>query len=149
MTDYVVGVKDSGSKKLISTTTTSTGANEGDIALLNSSKQIDSSLLPSSVIPVWSKQSLTINAGNTGSSFDVSDSSFIKYYVLCEGNGTVYAFEMNLFVSGAGTPLDIVTNKIGAMNVTVQSVVDLNGAHIDITNNEAYNIDVTITYLGN
>jgi len=103
------------------------------------------------IVP-WGKETFQVDASDTESSLDIgSGADFVKYIVLAErisGGTEAKAFEMNVHDIG-GSPLDTISNIIGVMNLTVDSVVDGNGIHIDITNNEVYNINITITYTSN
>jgi len=99
-------------------------------------------------IPVWNKQVLSVAAGATELSTEIVGASFVKYFVLAEGNSNAYAFEMNVF-NASGNALDSISNKIGSMAVSVVSQIGVQGPYIEITNNELYNITMTITYMGN
>ena len=105
-----------------------------------------------SFTPQWAKETFTVNASSTISSLDINgDANFVKYIFLAQrisGGTNNYAFEMNVHDVG-GSTLDTISNIIGNMSLVIESVVDVNGIHIDITNNEAYNIDVTLTYMSN
>lgn len=101
--------------------------------------------------PQWAKETIVVNASATESSLDISSANFVKYILLAErisGGTNSYALEMNVH-DASGTPLDTVSNKIGIMSLAITSVVDVNGIHIDITNNEAYNVSITLTYMSN
>ena len=102
-------------------------------------------------VPQWSTETFTIATGNTGNSMDIAGSSFIKYFLLAErvsGGTNSYAFEMNVF-DASGSLLDTISNKTGSMLLAVVSVVDVNGIHIEITNNTVYDISVTLTFMSN
>jgi hypothetical protein len=101
---------------------------------------------PSTIVPIFKKETISIPNGTANQSLNL-DTSFVKYYVLCQGNGNAYAFEMNVFRTSNGV-MDIVTNKLGFMNVTVVSLKNVsNEIRIEIFNNENYNIDAEIVYM--
>jgi len=102
----------------------------------------------SAASPVWNKEIISISAGITESSSEIVGASFVKYFILAEGNSNAYAFEMNVF-NASGNALDSISNKIGSMAISVISQIGIQGPYIEITNNELYNITVTITYMGN
>lgn len=97
---------------------------------------------------VWLKETIEIAAGTTGSSLEISGSNVVKYFMLAEGNLEVYSLEMNVFTS-IGNIFDSVSNKFGNMDVTIESVLDTDKIHVDIANNEAFDIIVTLNYLRN
>jgi hypothetical protein len=101
---------------------------------------------PATVVPIFKKETITIPQNTANQSANL-DTSFVKYYVLCQGNGNSYAFEMNVFRTTSGV-MDIVTNKLGFMNVTVVSLKNVSDEiRIEIFNNESYNITAEIVYM--
>ena len=145
----IITVKDSGKKKLVEIIDKSTGVlDAGKSPVTGLDGKLDVSLMPSGFVPFWNKETIILAPGATQSSSDIADGNFVKYFLLGEGSASAYAFEMNLFKAN-GTPLDIITNKIGLMNLAVNSVIDINGMHIALTNNESYTVTVTLTYMSN
>lgn len=103
---------------------------------------------PSTLVPILKIQTIAVAPNTANQSLNLN-ASFAKYFVLCQGNGNSYAFEMNVFRTDTGV-LDIVTNKLGFIAMAVTSLKNVsNEIRLEFFNNESYTVNVEITYMSN
>ena len=101
---------------------------------------------PTSLVPVFQKETFLIPANDSRSSVLIEDTPFVKYYVTVQGNGLVYAFELNLHTTATST-VEAISNKIGVMAIAVSGVGNYSGTRIEIQNNEGFEVQVIIAYM--